>query len=175
MLGVQTGIHCDGKLLEEQEDQGNLRLTKQQRGQLRLKFGGRCAYCGCELPEKGWHADHVEPVLREWWKRQPKVSWKIVNGRPVKTEEKQVVGLARPYNDVIDNLFPSCRPCNLDKHCMSLETWRGVVADKVRVLRDNYTAFNHAERFGLVQETKKPVVFWFEQYTDAMPPEAAEN
>lgn len=30
-----------------------------------MKFGGRCAYCGCELPEKGWHADHVEAVLRK--------------------------------------------------------------------------------------------------------------
>lgn len=34
-------------------------LTKKQRAILREKFGGKCAYCGCELPEKGWHADHV--------------------------------------------------------------------------------------------------------------------
>ena len=27
-------------------------LTKKQREKLRMKFGGRCAYCGCELPEK---------------------------------------------------------------------------------------------------------------------------
>ncbi len=31
-------------------------LTKKQREKLRMKFGGRCAYCSCELPEKGWHA-----------------------------------------------------------------------------------------------------------------------
>ncbi|EEZ1994754.1 HNH endonuclease, partial [Escherichia coli] len=24
-------------------------LTKKQREKLRMKFGGRCAYCGCEL------------------------------------------------------------------------------------------------------------------------------
>lgn len=41
-------------------------LTKKQRAELRMKFGGRCAYCGCELPEKGWHADHVEAALRKW-------------------------------------------------------------------------------------------------------------
>jgi len=41
------------------------KLTKAQRAVLREKFGGRCAYCGCELPEKGWHADHLEPVMRE--------------------------------------------------------------------------------------------------------------
>ncbi|HAL9448481.1 TPA: HNH endonuclease, partial [Escherichia coli] len=40
-------------------------LTKKLREKLRMKFGGRCAYCGCELPEKGWHADHVQAVLRK--------------------------------------------------------------------------------------------------------------
>ncbi|EBO9763045.1 HNH endonuclease [Salmonella enterica] len=40
-------------------------LTKKQRERLRMKFGGRCAYCGCVLPEKGWHADHVQAVLRK--------------------------------------------------------------------------------------------------------------
>ena len=38
-------------------------LTKKQRAELRMKFGGRCAYCGCELGDK-WHADHVQPVIR---------------------------------------------------------------------------------------------------------------
>lgn len=38
-------------------------LTKKQRAELRMKFGGLCAYCGCELGEK-WHADHVKPVIR---------------------------------------------------------------------------------------------------------------
>ncbi len=38
-------------------------LTKKQRTELRMKFGGRCAYCGCELSDK-WHADHVEAVRR---------------------------------------------------------------------------------------------------------------
>ncbi|MFW8236293.1 HNH endonuclease, partial [Klebsiella pneumoniae] len=38
-------------------------LTKKQRAELRMKFGGRCAYCGCELGDK-WHADHVEAVRR---------------------------------------------------------------------------------------------------------------
>ncbi len=40
-------------------------LTKKQREKLRMKFGTSCAYCGCELPEKGWHADHVQAVLRK--------------------------------------------------------------------------------------------------------------
>jgi hypothetical protein len=42
------------------------KITKAQRAELRLKFACRCAYCGCELKEKGWHADHVEPVRRDF-------------------------------------------------------------------------------------------------------------
>lgn len=143
-----------------------MRLTPKQRVELRMKFGGRCAYCGELLLEKGWHADHVEAVHREWWKRKPKISWEVVDGKFIQKEEKQKVGLLIPQNDTLDNLFPSCRACNLDKHCMSLETWRGIVQDKVGVLRRNYSAFTHAERFGLVQEIVKPVVFWFEQYAN---------
>jgi hypothetical protein len=142
-----------------------MKLTKQQRSELRMKFGGKCAYCGSDLPEKGWHADHVEPVLREWWKRHPKVSWVLLDGNFKKIEEKQIVGMMKPEYDVIGNMAPSCRACNIDKHCMNLEDWRRIIANKVRVCRDNYKAFSHAERFGLVQEIKKPVVFWFEKFT----------
>jgi hypothetical protein len=41
-------------------------LTKKQRIELRMMFGGRCAYCGVQLTGK-WHADHAG--LR-WRKRQ---------------------------------------------------------------------------------------------------------
>ena len=43
-----------------------MKLTKAQREQVRLKFGGKCAYCGCDLPER-WHADHIEPIGRTDW------------------------------------------------------------------------------------------------------------
>ena len=33
-------------------------LTPAKREQLRMMFGGKCAYCGCEFTGK-WHADHV--------------------------------------------------------------------------------------------------------------------
>lgn len=42
-----------------------MKLTKKQREVVYAMFGGRCAYCGCELPAKEWHADHKEPILRE--------------------------------------------------------------------------------------------------------------
>lgn len=57
----QNDIPCGNK----QQGGDVMALTRKQREKLRMKFGGRCAYCGCELPEKGWHADHVQAVLRK--------------------------------------------------------------------------------------------------------------
>ncbi|EPK4453012.1 HNH endonuclease, partial [Acinetobacter baumannii] len=41
-----------------------MKLTKQQRAELKQKFGGHCAYCGELLGDK-WHADHIEAVKRD--------------------------------------------------------------------------------------------------------------
>jgi 5-methylcytosine-specific restriction endonuclease McrA len=135
-----------------------MNLTKKQRAELRMKFGGRCAYCGCELPEKGWHADHVEPVDRVLDYVRNEDGW---GGKIVATGE-----LGRPERDTLENLNPACASCNLDKHSMSLESWRKAIANKVDVCRYE-SAFRHAERFGLIIEVQKPVVFWFEQYEGA--------
>ncbi|UYL04904.1 hypothetical protein LGIDLPPJ_00017 [Klebsiella phage KP13-27] len=45
-----------------------------------MKFGGYCAYCGQLLPEKGWHANHVEAVyrvLKQDMKAAKKGLWKL--------------------------------------------------------------------------------------------------
>lgn len=42
-----------------------MKLTRNQRDILFMKFGCKCAYCGCDLPQRGWHVDHVEPVYRK--------------------------------------------------------------------------------------------------------------
>lgn len=38
------------------------RLTASERQQIYEKFGGRCAYCGCEITIKDMQADHVVPL-----------------------------------------------------------------------------------------------------------------
>ena len=35
-----------------------------KRAKIRAKSGGFCWYCGEELPDKGWHADHFIPKRR---------------------------------------------------------------------------------------------------------------
>ncbi|EAN3713823.1 HNH endonuclease [Salmonella enterica subsp. enterica serovar 4,[5],12:i:-] len=132
-------------------------LTRKQRERLRMKFGGRCAYCGCELPEKGWHADHVQAVLRK-------------SERCMKAAEKGIFRLKstgdvfRPEADCPENIFPSCAPCNLLKTTYSLEMFRKQVSLQVERGRRSCVNFRTAERFGLISVVNKPVVFWFEQY-----------
>ncbi|EHC7832346.1 HNH endonuclease [Salmonella enterica subsp. enterica serovar Muenchen] len=132
-------------------------LTRKQRERLRMKFGGRCAYCGCELPEKGWHADHVQAVLRK-------------SERCMKAAEKGIFRLKstgdvfRPEADCPENIFPSCALCNLLKTTYSLEMFRKQVSLQVERGRRSSVNFRTAERFGLISVVNKPVVFWFEQY-----------
>lgn len=73
------------------------------------KYGGKCAYCGCEL-QKGWHVDHIEPVDRHLFTKKPN----------------------RPERDVLTNLNPSCASCNNYKHSHSLEQFRSEVGQLVK-------------------------------------------
>lgn len=131
-------------------------LTKKQRAELRMKFGGRCAYCGCELGDK-WHADHVQAVLRkseQCMKAAAKGIFKL----------KATGEVFRPEAECKENIFPACAPCNLLKTSYSLEMFRKQVSLQVERGRRSSVNFRTAERFGLIEAIEKPVVFWFEKY-----------
>ena len=131
-----------------------MRLTKKQREDLFNKYGGRCAYCGEPLADR-WHADHVEPIwrLHEW-----------VRGVGFKPTGEAL----RPEKDTPENLLPACPPCNINKGGDSLEAWRESLANSPLTLRRDAPIYKHAVRFGLIQETALPVIFYFEKL-DATP------
>lgn len=129
-------------------------LTKKQRQIVWDKSGGKCWYCGCDLPERGWHADHVEAVGRAYeWKKDDVLGYKIV-----KTGKQY-----NPQNDNIDNIVPACAPCNLFKFTFGIEAFRREIAAQVERARRSSVNFRTAERFGLIKPTDIPVVFWFER------------
>lgn len=136
-----------------------MKLSKKQRAELREMFGGKCAYCGCELPENGWHADHVEAVIR-------------VSEQCMKSAEKGLFKLKatgdvyRPEADTLDNLYPACAPCNLMKTTYSLEMFRKQVSLQSERGRKSSMNFRTAERFGLIEVVDKPVIFWFEKWRE---------
>jgi len=102
------------------------------------KFGGRCAYCGREITVKQMQVDHYWPQFLAHF--QPNLD-----------------------NNRIENLMPSCAKCNNHKHGMRPEIWRKELELQVTRLRKN-TQFDRALRFGQLQITEKPVVFYFETF-----------
>jgi hypothetical protein len=136
-----------------------MKLTKAQRATLREMFGGHCAYCGCQLGDR-WHADHFENVERKMkWAMSPNGTRRLVATGEVH----------RPERDTVENLMPSCAPCNIDKHAMTLEDWRRKLQNAVGVLTRNQPTFRHAVRFGLVHATNATVVFHFERLAQETP------
>ena len=97
------------------------------------KFGGHCAYCGIEIDLCNMHADHIKP---------------------------KASGLLNL--DEMDNYNPACPICNNWKHLDNIESFRRSIQQQVRKCRDYSRNFKMAERYGLVQEIVKPIVFYFE-------------
>lgn len=125
-----------------------MRLSTTQRQQVFAKFGGKCAYCGCDLPAR-WHADHLDPVRR-------RARWDSERGY-VQTGE-----LDRPENDNLDNMMPACARCNISKGTLTLDQWREWIVGHVKALNAHHTPYNIAKAFGLIVETGISVVFHFE-------------
>lgn len=135
-----------------------MKLGKQQRETLRMMFGGKCAYCGCELGSK-WHADHVEAVQRDWdYVPHPKM--------PGYAIAKQNGKLLRPENDHVANLYPACVKCNILKSNGNIENFRSALtyfATSIPTIQ-TYSHVHHLMRFGKLSIDITPVIFWFETY-----------
>lgn len=122
------------------------------------KSQGICWYCGTELPEKGWHVDHVQPVLR-----QSEIVPYEQRKNPYASEVKFTGTLTNPDKDNVDNMVPACAPCNLFKSTFSLEEFRQQIAAQPERGSKSSVNVRTAERFGLIKVVDKPVVFWFEE------------
>jgi hypothetical protein len=68
----------------------------------------------------------------------------------------------RPQHDTVQNMVPSCAPCNLFKTSFPIEVFRREIEAQVERVRRYSSGFRIAERFGLVEAKPQPVLFWFE-------------
>lgn len=127
-------------------------MKKGDRQKIFDKYGGRCAYCGCELV-KGWHVDEIQPIRRNW-EYMPDANG--YNTRKVYTD------CLHPERLHIDNQNPACASCNINKHSEFLEQFRLNIASYMKHLNEISTQYKIAKRYGLIQETNKPVQFYFE-------------
>lgn len=128
------------------------------------KSGGKCWYCGCDLPEKGWHADHFEAIVRspvitgyETVKRETYLGVDMSYQRPI-----YGISIKNESLDTQDNLVPSCAPCNLMKGKLSVDGFRNLIADQKRMLLSK-PFLRNAVRFKVINLSEEPIVFWFEE------------
>lgn len=128
-----------------------MKLTKKQREILFQKYGGKCAYCGFDL-QKGWHADHIEAVIRNSHWNPKTYRWEF-DGTYVNPEKNH-----------IDNMNPSCASCNINKHQLTIEQFRDLIQNFVNSLNEYTVQYKIAKRYGLIKETEKKVRFYFEDY-----------
>jgi len=114
-------------------------FSKETREIVYNKTGGKCAYCGCDLPKR-WQIDHVVPVERD-----------------LSTGEYTGQG-----TDDIDNLLPCCQSCNIIKSSQPLNSFRSEIENMYNSVARNGT-FKVAERFGIVERHNINVLFYFEK------------
>jgi 5-methylcytosine-specific restriction endonuclease McrA len=115
-----------------------MRLSKKQRETIRLKYDGKCAYCGCDLPDR-WAVDHILPLVR------------LGNG-----------DYKFPERNNIENLTPSCISCNTIKGTLPLEKFRNVIKGFIQSLNRDSTQYKFAKRYNLIKEQETEVKFYFE-------------
>lgn len=142
-----------------------MKLSPAEREKVRMMFGGFCAYCGASLPEKGWHVDHVEPVVRCYrYGEMVKSEHGFLSYQSYGEGRKKIKRLDNPDGERSDNLWPSCRMCNINKSSMKLEQWRKFLMDGPESLADYNGRFRHMLRFRVVTVNPEPLLFWFEKY-----------
>ena len=125
-----------------------LLMKKEKRQEVYKKYGGRCAYCGEHIKYQHMQVDHIIPQNRY----SERHGCLIVGCEKFAEYE---------LNDMV-NLNPACRKCNNLKSTFMIEDFRNQLQDQIRRARKYSNNFRTAERFGLVQVTEKPIVFYFE-------------
>ena len=111
-------------------------ISKKTREIVYNKYDGHCAYCGCELDIKDMQVDHFAPVY--------------------------LFG----DNININNLMPSCRPCNFYINTLTIKKFREQLGEiKSRLERDSFI-YRMAKKYGLIEEKDKEIQFYYEKMDD---------
>ena len=99
------------------------------------KYGGHCAYCGCEITSREMRVDHINSVYS------------------AECNHEEV-------NDTLDNLNPSCQACNFYKQADTLDDFREHIK-KMDVTRDFNAKFG--VKYGRLAEAQWDGLFYFER------------
>lgn len=115
-------------------------MTKKQRLDIYNKLNGHCAYCGKEIEYKDMQVDHQIPQRRAK-KGRNKVSLEVIEDP--------------------NNLFASCRRCNLHKRAVNLETYRRYVEEIPQKLLATFI-YKAGLDYKLIEVKPRKIKFYFE-------------
>jgi len=124
-----------------------MKVSEKTRKRVANRYNGKCAFCGCELG-KGWHIWDIKPIVSAVGED----------------------GCITKINTEEENLMAACKSCGSlrirsTSHKMDIEEFRKEVLLSFEFLRTGgitATSYGRSIRFGLIVETQKPVVFYFE-------------
>lgn len=122
---------------------------KQSRSDILAKTNGRCGYCGVVLDGK-FQIDHIVPKYNFYsYAKSGLLPDFIKHLTPLDVEHA-------------DNKMAACCSCNNYKSTFSLEMFREQLGLLVGRVNNTNTIYRIAKRFGQIQETPKPIIFYFE-------------
>ena len=119
------------------------RIPKRQREAVFNKYGGRCAYCGCELTLRTMQVDHIKAVYTS-----------SLENDGVETQD-----------DSIDNLNSSCRQCNFYKGTLDIEQFRKKIMTTLYETCQNTFQAKLAKKLGMLT-VKQFDKFYFERINE---------
>ena len=128
-------------------------MKKELRQKIYAKYNGRCAYCGEEIEFKDMQVDHIIPKCD--FDNNIRNSFRI----PEFLKHLSIIDV-----NYIDNLNPACRVCNKWKSFHNLEQFRIELSCQIERLNGRSSNYRMAKKYGLVHETIKPIVFYFEKF-----------
>jgi len=130
-------------------------IPKSVRDFVKQKFNARCAYCGCK--PKRLQVDHIVPYC----------FLHVLDNEILKNEYVPdfLKHLTSADINSKENLFPACQSCNSFKSNNHLKDFRRSLQLQPSRAEKNIN-YKMAKRFGLVEETGKDVVFYFEKVSN---------
>lgn len=115
------------------------------------KCNGHCGYCGDKIEIKAMQVDHIIP--------QAFFLFHLKNKHKI---PEFLSHLTETDVNHIDNLMPACRICNKWKDTFCLDSFKNQIIEQIKRLNDYSANYRFAKKYGLVEETPKPVQFYFE-------------
>jgi len=116
------------------------------------KYGGRCAYCGCELTLKEMQVDHANITIGS--------AYYGTHTEPARQ------AMADGTIDDIDNLMPSCRQCNFYKGMHDIEGFRKSLKDVLSATCRKSFQVRLAMKYDILTFTPWDGKFYFEKLNE---------